>query len=121
MATYQGISALVPSIYQAVFDYARERLFMPSVVTVLTDQQGFNPRQFTEYSNAGTVFANVSESTDLPAQTFNPSTLGTLTPREVGYRIDLYDRRAMTDEQFAIDTAADITRELTIKIMHAVK
>lgn len=117
MATYAGISALVPHIYNAVLDYAKEQLFMPSVVTVLTDQMGFNERRITEYSSAGTVHANVAEATDLPAQTFNPAAIGTLTPREVGYRIDLYDRRALTDAEYDIDTAADIARELAFKVM----
>ncbi len=120
MATYAGISGLIPSIYQAVFEYSRERLFMPSAVSVLTDQEGFNARQFTEYSSAGTVFANIAEATDLPAQTFNPAAIGTLTPREVGYRIDMYDRRTLTDSEYAIDTAADIARELTFKIVHSI-
>lgn len=119
MATLAGISSLIPHIYQAVFDYAKESLFMPNLVTVLTDEQGWQSRGFYEYSSSGTVWRSVAEATDVTAQTFNPSSLGTLSVGEVAYRIDLYDRRMSTDGNLGIDVMADIAREINYKVMKA--
>jgi len=115
--TYSSVSTLIPHIFQAALDYARETLFMPSLVANYTDQTGMNPRSFAEYPSSGTVWNSVAEATDIDAQGFNYTTLGTVTPKEVGYRIDLYDRRLMTDRGFNIEAAADVAREITYKIL----
>jgi len=116
-ASYSGVSAQIPFVLQAVMDYAKETFFMPNLVTVHTDMMGMNPRAFSQFPSSGTVFNGLAEATDLTAQGFDYTALGTITPKEVAYRIDITDQRATTDGSLSIDALGAIAQEFAYKVM----
>jgi hypothetical protein len=120
-SSYASVSALVPIIFQAVLDYAKENFFMPNLVVNYNDQQGMQVRTFRTYPSSGTVWNSMVETVDMTAQDFNYTSLATITPKEVGYRIDALDQRLATDGKLGVDEMADIAREFTYKIFKQVE
>lgn len=120
-ATWTQVSALVPYIIGDTLDYAKEQLFMPNLVTTFTDMTGMQPRAFRINPSGGTVWNNAGETVDLTGQTFDYTALGTITPKEVAYRIDVYDQRLATDMSNGIDTAVDVADEFGYKLMRQIE
>src|SRR5262245_33873590 len=102
IATYNAVSAQLPVIWQGALEYARESFFMDTIVAVHTDYDDFRPRGFSEYPTSGTVFNGLAETVDYPAQSYDYAALGTITPKEVGYRIDITDKRLQTDNVLSV-------------------
>lgn len=116
-SSYTAVSALIPYIFQGVLDYAKESFFMANLVTVFNDRGGMEVRSFREYSSSGTITNSLSETVDMAAQDFNYVASGTVTPKEVGYRLDAYDQRVNTDGDMGVQFVADASAEIAYKIM----
>lgn len=116
-SSYASISTLIPYVFQGVLDYAKENFFMSNLVTVYTDRSGMEVRSFREYPSSGTITNSLTETVDMAAQDFNYTALGTVTPKEVGYRLDAYDQRVDTDGDQGVGFVVDASREIAYKIM----
>ena len=118
--TYDLISSLLPDVWEAALMYAQEQFFMPSTVTVFTDQMGMQARKSSVYSG-GTVATGLGETTDLDSerQAFARSALATLTPAEVGTQFLITDRRMDSDD--VVDIMADLSQHIGYTIFKQVE
>jgi hypothetical protein len=90
--TYANVSALANPMQQDALFVIREQYRMQSLVTMLTDMNGLNPRKGYEYNQA--VATDVGEADDLTSSAFAPADLATLTPKEIGLQFFVTDSRA---------------------------
>lgn len=117
IATYNAVSGQLPVIWQVALMYAQESFFMDSITAIHTDYDDMRPRGFSEYPSSGTVLNGLAETVDFPSQSFDYAALGTITPKEVGYRIDITDRRVATDASQALSTPEDVAQEFAYKVL----
>lgn len=108
VSTYAQVTSLIPEIWEGALWYLQKNFVAAMNVHVFNDRNGFTPRNVSEYGSSGTAQA-LTESTDLTAYQLNRDLLSTLTPSEIGHRVDLYDARVETDPE---NVYADAAREL---------
>lgn len=108
VSQYSAVQALIPDIWEGALDYIRANFAAMSVVRQFMDRQGMTPRNVSQYNPSGTA-QTVAETDDITGVAYNRELLATLTPEEVGHRIDVYDQRLETDPESYI---SDIVREL---------
>ena len=90
--TYAAVSALANPMQEDALFVIREQYRMQSLVTMLTDMTGLNPRKGYEFNQA--VATDVGEADDLTSSAFAPADLATLTPSEIGLQFFVTDSRA---------------------------
>lgn len=98
------ISGYIQTIYEDAMFIARERSFMPALVTTFSDTTDEAvPRQRSDWSSA--TITSIGETDDLQSQAFTPTAGSTLTPAEAGGQFFLPDKRVSTDP-FGVRNAA---------------
>lgn len=87
---------LVPHIEEAAFHFSMRRYVMAQRVTRKGDMQGWNVRKVSEYVPTRRAQA-LSEDTAIPDTNVARKRKGSISPKEVGDRHRISDRRAETD------------------------
>jgi len=106
---WSDVSAIANAMQDDAIFIIRQTALMPSLVTVLTDATGMNPRKGYKYGS-GTI-SQVSDGDDLASQAFTPALDQTLTPYEYGMQYFVTDARAESELPESIMT--DATRDLS--------
>jgi hypothetical protein len=114
--TYSDVSAIAQAVQDDAVFVVREASLMPSLVTVLTDMAGLNPRKGYKY-NQGTA-NDIGDADDLTSSAFTPSLDQTLTPSEIGLQFFITDARAESDlpENIINDAASELGLAATDKL-----
>lgn len=114
--TYSDISSIAQAVQEDAYFIVRESALMPSLVTVMTDMSGLNPRTGYKYNN-GTA-KTIGEADDLTSDAFTPSADQTLTPAEIGEQFFITDSRAESDapENIRNDAARELGFAATDKL-----
>lgn len=102
----------IPHIEEAAFHVIRRDFAMPQLVQRLTDMVGWNERKVSEYlmsRRAGTI----QEDTDIPDTKLVRARKNVISPKEIGERYRLSDRRADTDLE---NILSDIVEALAYSI-----
>ncbi|KKM96812.1 hypothetical protein LCGC14_1174280 [marine sediment metagenome] len=95
---------LIPHIEHMALKYVFAKYAMAPRVKVLTDMQGWNVRKWSEYLPSRRAVA-LSEDTAIPDTTVQRTRKGELSPKEIGDRYRISDRRRSTDlEDIIADT-----------------
>lgn len=102
-----SIAAYVQTIYEAATLVARDRQFLPGLVTPFTDARGTATRSRSEY---GTVtFGTVNDYDDLSSQAITPAVKNSLTPLLYAAQFIITQLRIDTDP---FNVMRDAAREL---------
>lgn len=114
-STYASISGLVANITDAVFLVASEQSILPTLSHVFNDSKSMAPRVWSTYT--GGTITELSETTDLSAQTFIPAAAGTLIPKMFGQQYFLTDARINSDP-FGVqnDASRDLGRIFAVEV-----
>ena len=93
--TYTDVSAFVNTVFEDALFVARDNNLMIPLVTSFMDKRSMADRKNQEYGTA--IMNEVAETDDLVSQSFTPSALSTLTPKEYAGNFFLTDQRIDSD------------------------
>lgn len=99
---------LIPHIEEAAFSVIRRDFAMPQLVQRFTDMTGWNERKVSEYLQSRRA-VELAEDTDIPDTKLVRARKNVVSPKEVGDRYRVSDRRADTDLE---NILSDITEAL---------
>jgi hypothetical protein len=99
---------LIPHIEEAAFSVIRRDFAMPQLVQRFTDMTGWNERKVSEYLQSRRA-VELAEDTAIPDTKLVRARKNVVSPKEVGDRYRVSDRRADTDLE---NILSDITEAL---------